>query len=246
MFNPYSFAYIIILFIILILYFNKLYKNNCNKININDNRIEIVKHNILSDNEVNNLYMLIYKLDKIFKEFEIEYFIIAGSLLGSYRHTGLMPWDDDIDIGIIDTLEYILYSNVFKELLEKNNMEIKYDNEICLKIFIKNINYPFIDIFIFQNVNNKIIYKYKYPKLLWPGEYFYKNELYPLINYHYGPLLLPGANNAYNYLKRSFGLTVFLFIINNHNHNPNSKFKNYNKISLLNERLVSYPTIKIE
>lgn len=36
----------------------------------------------------------------IFDQHNIQYFIIAGSLLGAIRHKGFIPWDDDLDIGI--------------------------------------------------------------------------------------------------------------------------------------------------
>ena len=39
-------------------------------------------------------------IDKIFKENNIRYVAMFGTLLGAIRHNGFIPWDDDIDIGV--------------------------------------------------------------------------------------------------------------------------------------------------
>lgn len=43
------------------------------------------------------LYQLAYDFDSVFNEHNITYVIADGTLLGSMRHSGLIPWDDDID-----------------------------------------------------------------------------------------------------------------------------------------------------
>lgn len=43
---------------------------------------------------------LLVVIDKVCREHDITYFIIAGTLLGAVRHGGFIPWDDDIDIGM--------------------------------------------------------------------------------------------------------------------------------------------------
>ena len=91
--------YILIFIIILLCYYiHSYYILPVEKISTH---IIKVQHHILSQTEVNDLYLLMFNLDKIFKQLNIEYFIISGTLLGSYIHSGLMPWDDDIDIGIM-------------------------------------------------------------------------------------------------------------------------------------------------
>ena len=43
---------------------------------------------------------MIKKVNTLFRENNIEYFLLGGSVLGSIRHKGFIPWDDDMDIGI--------------------------------------------------------------------------------------------------------------------------------------------------
>lgn len=47
------------------------------------------------------LDMLLY-LDKVCKENEIEYWLGYGTCLGAVRHSGFIPWDDDLDICVFE------------------------------------------------------------------------------------------------------------------------------------------------
>ena len=44
------------------------------------------------------LLYYVYLFDKICKQLEVEYHLVAGSLLGAWRTDGFIPWDDDMDV----------------------------------------------------------------------------------------------------------------------------------------------------
>lgn len=50
------------------------------------------------------IYKMLYDVDKLLNLNNIPYCINGGTLLGAIRNKGLIPWDDDLDIEIIDNL----------------------------------------------------------------------------------------------------------------------------------------------
>ena len=44
---------------------------------------------------------MVTELDRICKKHDIPYFLYGGTLLGALRHNGFIPWDDDLDVGLL-------------------------------------------------------------------------------------------------------------------------------------------------
>lgn len=74
-------------------------------------------------------------LEDICKKNKLNYFFIGGSELGVIRHQGFIPWDDDIDIGMLrddfDRFLEIVKDDDIYEIQYGLNKRAAYYNKIC-------------------------------------------------------------------------------------------------------------------
>ena len=63
------------------------------------------------------LYQLMYDTHQILTDADIKYWLDSGSFLGVIRHEGIIPWDDDIDIGMLykDKQSFLKLTRIFKK-----------------------------------------------------------------------------------------------------------------------------------
>lgn len=150
----------------------------------------------------------------LFHKDNLTYWIIGGTLLGSVRDQGPIPWDDDLDLCIMD-------SDLEKFFSLKNKI-IEHDLKIFTEPFLfklyykdgkpvpnKEFNYPFIDVFIFHEINDSLVLKDIFTNKsanngYFKQSFFRKKDVFPLKRYAYEDFYIYGPHNPYEFLNRTF------------------------------------------
>lgn len=134
-------------------------------------------------------------IDDVCEENNIKYSLVCGSLIGAVRHKGIIPWDDDIDIGLLPEE----YDKLMKVLANNNDRYILLDPEKNCNYYypfaklvdsrtsmvekgVKSIdNYGiYVDIFRYDYVsNNEFIRKLHYKRLIFIQTLFSRAMLDP-------------------------------------------------------------------
>lgn len=154
------------------------------------------------------LYDLMKYFDNICIKHNIKYWAIGGTLLGCIRHEAIIPHDDDIDVSM--TLENF---TILKNIIDKDSTYkiVGGDGFYKFGLISDEINHAnafntWIDIMIMKETNND---KYKYTSNfcnnMWPDEWFYSKELFPLKRYKFGQFKIYGAKNPEPYFLRVYG-----------------------------------------
>jgi len=73
------------------------------------------------------LYRLLCEFDRVCHEIGVTYYLFAGSLLGAVRHSGFIPWDDDLDV-IMMRCDYQRFLNEAPAIIDSERFFIQQEN----------------------------------------------------------------------------------------------------------------------
>jgi lipopolysaccharide cholinephosphotransferase len=169
----------------------------------------------LPDSHIQALYQLGHDAGRWLDKLGVTWFIDGGTLLGALRHQGQIPWDDDLDFG--------LFPDGFAAVLP-HLPEIEaqgYRSEVSdglLKIYLpdrwifepdRTVGTPTIDLFLYERAmddEGDPIAQLAMPfhRSSWPDARYRWDELFPLIEYPYGPTRLRGASGGAAYCDRMY------------------------------------------
>ena len=127
---------------------------------------------LITSSEHQRLLEIFQVFKKTAERFNLTYMLYGGSLLGSYRHHAVIPWDDDIDVlmnssqkpDIVNTLNKVPGYN----LCTPENMQWKfYKSDSGSRDHCSEHMWPYLDIFFFSENethiwDNNEMYSYVY------------------------------------------------------------------------------------
>jgi len=159
---------------------------------------------------------MFYDVHRILDDADITYWMDGGTALGAVRHQGIIPWDDDLDIGI-DKKQVSSFLKL-RSKLEKCGYGIG-KNWTGFKIYYLNRepmdgviwSFPNMDVFVMEYMKvrggTRITYSSGEVRGVWPRAYYEVKDLFPLRKYKFGSFWVWGAYDYRTYFKNQYGKT---------------------------------------
>lgn len=136
---------------------------------------------------VGGVYEALAVADWAFGRRGIRYVIMSGTLLGAMRHGGMIPWDDDADLGVcLQDAAAVRSAQPLLRARGHDVVEFEHDS----KIFSSSgsvleprlqYRYPFVAIFTLAQDDETWVFSLALARQKWPREFFAAEDLDDLV-----------------------------------------------------------------
>ncbi|XP_064630550.1 uncharacterized protein RP689-like [Lineus longissimus] len=169
-----------------------------------------ISQTCMTDHERKVLQDIFHRFYEVANKHNVTYFLHYGSLLGSWRHHGMIPWDDDMDVAVhirdrgrimqifdpADNADYIAFDT------GDPSRGLKfYSNQHSVMIPQKVWKWPFLDISFYDDNQTHIWDTYG------PDSHrkFLKNEVFPLRKRPFEGVMVNCPRNPLYVIRKLFG-----------------------------------------
>jgi lipopolysaccharide cholinephosphotransferase len=180
---------------------------------------------------IHALYQITKDAVDIFEHVGLHYFAVAGTVLGTIRHKGIIPWDDDVDIGILETSESALTEQA-QPLLNTIGYQLtpwwfggyrihnitgtplensKHEGVYC--------TFPFVDIFVMRVSNEVLEFTDEGAQQEWGHGIILAENVQDTSPYQFGEFEIQGPTEPEQYLATMYGDDWNMVAEEGYNHN---------------------------
>ncbi|CAF1398182.1 unnamed protein product [Rotaria sordida] len=152
---------------------------------------------------VDLIYDTLECLHEVLTKNDIQYTIFGGTALGTERHGGLIPWDDDADTAILsnDEQQFLALSDTFfnhgftllpEPIFSGYHL---YHTKLAKPLANAQYPYPFVDIFILNDTDSSYEYPNETARQYWPETPLPYGCFDRLVDVQFGHLTLRGLSS---------------------------------------------------
>lgn len=166
-------------------------------------------------------------ISKVLIEHEVPFWADCGTCLGAFRHGGVIPWDEDIDLAILiddfDNVRKLLINHLDQERFQVQDWSSRDKPKTYLKVYIRGADsiYAFIDLYHYEidaekqqlryllsNADNVFLLESWRVREARYEEPVPIDMIFPLKMGQFDGIALPMPNRCEEYLKARYGENI--------------------------------------
>jgi hypothetical protein len=163
---------------------------------------EYQKHHMSEENR-QNIYRLLGDISRILDREKIRYHASGGTLLGIYRHSDVVPHDNDIDFDVHED-DYSKLYRLLDEFMDLGYQVQFLPNILKIGIIGQDPKKHVVADFFPYRITDNVEMADPYHRQWWPQCYHHVKDCFPIVKRQFGPLMINCPNDGAGYLDRYY------------------------------------------